>query len=371
MTRPLRPALSLAVMLALAVAAPASADGPSISVVGDGLVAPRGLDFGPNGALYVAEAGNGGDDFCVDNPEAGEICFGLSGGVTRILDGQQDRIIDGLPSLIFGVESGGPSDVSALGNGNLLVSVGLGADPAFRDTLPPGFGDVAGRVLKANPSGSWKVLADISAFEGEHDPDAGQPGTTVDSNPNSVFATPAGAVVADAGGNSLVRTDREGSVSLLAVFDVTFVPAPPFLGLPPGTQIPMQPVPTSVTQGPDGAWYVGLLTGFPFPPGAASVMRVVPGQAPQVYASGFTNVMDVAFGPDGALWVLEIAHNGLLSGDPTGGLWRVPPGGGTPQLVLTDPLAFPGGMTFGPDGALYVSNCAVVACPGHILRIGF
>ncbi len=54
---------------------------------------------------------------------------------------------------------------------------------------------------------------------------------------------------------------------MLAVFHARLVDAPPFLGLPPGTKIPMQAVPNSVVQGPDGAWYVGQLTGFPFPVG--------------------------------------------------------------------------------------------------------
>ena len=85
----------------------------------------------------------------------------------------------------------------------------------------------------------------------------------------------------------------------------------------------MQAVPTSVVRGPDGAYYVGTLTGFPFQPGAARVFRVVPGKAPKIYATGFTNIIDLAFGPDRKLYVLEIAHNGLLSGDPTGALIRV------------------------------------------------
>ena len=77
--------------------------------------------------------------------------------------------------------------------------------------------------------------------------------------------------------------------------------------------------------GPDGAYYVGQLTGFPFPPGGASVFRIVPGEEPtgdtalwqgRLYASGFTNIIDVAFGPDGTLYVLEIAHDGLRAPTP-------------------------------------------------------
>ena len=55
--------------------------------------------------------------------------------------------------------------------------------------------------------------------------------------------------------------------------------APPFLGLPPGTQIPTDAVPTSVVRGRDGAYYISQLTGFPFEKGDANIWRVVPGQA--------------------------------------------------------------------------------------------
>ena len=63
--------------------------------------------------------------------------------------------------------------------------------------------------------------------------------------------------------------------------------------------IPVQSVPTSVVVGPDGAYYVGQLTGGPFPIGGASVFRVVPGEDPTIYATGFTNIIDLGFGPDG------------------------------------------------------------------------
>lgn len=63
-----------------------------------------------------------------------------------------------------------------------------------------------------------------------------------------------------------------------------------------------------------GDYYVGQLTGFPFTVGAANVYRVPKeGGTPEVVASGFTHIVDLAFGPDGSLYVLEIARNGLLA----------------------------------------------------------
>jgi hypothetical protein len=50
-------------------------------------------------------------------------------------------------------------------------------------------------------------------------------------------------------------------------------------------------VPNAVTIGPDGAYYVGQLTGFPFIPGAANVFRVpAGGGAPTPFLTGFTKV---------------------------------------------------------------------------------
>ena len=83
--------------------------------------------------------------------------------------------------------------------------------------------------------------------------------------------------------------------------------------------IPMQAVPTTVAVRPkDPNVYVGQLTGFPFPPGAATVWGIKPDGTTFAYATGFTNIVDIAWGPKGSLYVLEITRNGLLSDDPTG-----------------------------------------------------
>ena len=81
----------------------------------------------------------------------------------------------------------------------------------------------------------------------------------------------------------------------------------------PGAIVPMQAVPTGVVVGPDGATYVSQLTGFPFPVGGAKVFRIDPRSgAVSTYATGFTMGMDLAFGRDGTLYVVEIDSNSLL-----------------------------------------------------------
>jgi hypothetical protein len=335
-----------------------------MTTVAVGLDNPRGLAFGPDGSLYVAEAGRGGAASCFAGPEGGNVCFGTSGAISKISHGKAWTVVGGLASIGdqgTGTNSIGPSDVSFRGR-DLYFTVGLGADPALRAGLPrPGPAE-NGWLLRTRNHG-FRHVADVAGFEARANPDGGVP----DSNPQAVLTTRSGELVADAGGNSLVRVSPSGRVSAVATFPDQLVDAPPDLGLPPGTKIPMQAVPTSVARGPDGAYYVGTLTGFPFQVGAARVYRVVPGKAPKVFASGFTNIIDIAFGRDGKLYVLEIAHNSLLSSDPTGALLRVRHGA-SPKIVASAGLNTPGGLAIRGDSA-YVSNCGTCPGNGSIVRI--
>ena len=70
-------------------------------VIASGLDNPRGLAFGPDGALYVAEAGRGGTSTLCDVGGNGQPrCYGPTGAITRITGiGVHDRIVTGLPSL--------------------------------------------------------------------------------------------------------------------------------------------------------------------------------------------------------------------------------------------------------------------------------
>ena len=89
-----------------------------------------------------------------------------------------------------------------------------------------------------------------------------------------------------------------------------------------------EPVPTSVTTGPDGALYVSNLGAIPYPAGYAYITRIadptsttgfdgkIPSGTAQVYASGFTEIQGLGFDADGTLYVLEYVNaNGIY--DPT------------------------------------------------------
>lgn len=337
------------------------------TVVAQGLDNPRGLAFGPSGALYVAEAGRGGTGPCLPSPDApppAQVCFGATGAITRVWKGEQARVLSGLPSFANpdGTSATGPSDVSLLGEGQAYVSLGFGHDPALRAGSPQL--SLMGKVLhlQRRHGGGFDVVADVAGVEAAENPD----GAELNSNPNGIAAFGEGQVVADAGANSLILIPRHGEPRLLATFPSRLVPAPDFLGLPPGAMLPMQAVPTSVVRGPDGAFYVGQLTGFPFPVGGANVYRVVPGQAPEIYASGFTNIMDLAFDRSGRLYVLQISQGGIPNG-LDGAILRVDRDG-TVEPVVTSGLLGPGGLAIGRDGALYVTNNGVLPGAGQVLR---
>lgn len=367
----------------LAIAAPVAAQAPTITEVVGGLDSPRGVAIGADGTIYVAESGAGGTEPCVEHPELGRICFGATGGISAVTDGAATRLVDGLSSTLTATgETIGPSDVTVDADGAVWFLVGgPGAGAADgRDGVPDDAAADMGQLYQIDAEGNAQSVADLAAYETANNPDADQPGNAEpDSNVNGLVATADGAAIADAGANALLLVDGAGDISVAAVFPVVFQPAPEDPSASPDpaatpAMIPMDPVPTSVAIGPDGAFYVGQLTGFPFPPGGASVFRVVPGEVPAVYASGFTNVIDVAFASDGTLYVLEIAHDGLLSADPAagppqGGLWKVPAGGGTPELIVSDGLVMPGGMAVAEDGTVYVSTCAVCVGGGSLVSL--
>jgi sugar lactone lactonase YvrE len=349
----------------------ASATGGGLQVVASGLNNPRGIAIGPGGALFVAESGAGGSGPCTIGPEGNEICFGPSGAITRIAHGTQRQVVTGLPSVADRADSSaavGPVDVSFAGGKQYVLLGNPGGGPESREQFGPGAADF-GRLLRV-AGGKVRRVADFAQFEADNNPDGGagaEPGLEIDSNPNGLLARHGSRLVTDAGGNDLLKVDAKGRVCVLAVFPPRLVPAPPGIpDLPP--EIPMQAVPTSVTVGPDGADYVGQLTGFPFPVGGARVFRVVPGKRPRVFARGFTNIIDIAFDRRGRLHVLEIAANGILAGDFAGRLVRVNRDGSR-TVLAGEGLFAPGGFVIAKDGSIYVTNNGILAGAGQVVRI--
>ncbi|HEX4683388.1 MAG TPA: ScyD/ScyE family protein [Gemmatimonadaceae bacterium] len=321
------------------------------------LASPRGITFGPDGSLYVAEAGPGGPAApgpCFLN--LGQtFCYGPTGSISRLRDGVQERVITGLPSYAQ-VNSGqgeGPNGISLHGNGGMYVTIGWEADPRRRADAPEwtGFARLVhvfpGALAPGNGHGpqheTWDFVADLGQYETDVNPDCGD----IDSNPFGVLAEAGGAIIADAGANAFVRRDANGTLSNFAVFwNNTTVPGP---DCPPAATRDF--VPTSITTGPDGAYYMGHLNGLPILAGSSSVWRMEPGGTPEVYFTGFTWIISVAFDATGNLYVLQYSDGPLTSN--LGSLIRVAPDG-TRTTVVTG-LQRPGGVAVGPDGGVYVS----------------
>lgn len=353
---------SLLVAATLVPVLPAGAATPE--VIASGLSNPRGIAFAPNGALYVAEAGRGGNGACTPSPPqpAVDRCYGETGSIARIKpEGGFERILTGLPSLGLpnGTSEGGPVDVSFLGT-SMFVTMSWGGDPALRGPLG-GKAHLFGTMLHVAPSGAYRVVTDVAAHESRLNPDGGN----VDSNPYGTVALPGRRIVADAGANALVEVLANGRTRTFAVAPRL----PPFV---PNTPT-REPVPTSVAEGPDGAIYVGQLTAGPFFRGTSTVLRVASdGSTIETFATGFTAVVDLAFDAGGALYVLEVA-SGLVPGPGAnpglgnGRLLRKCPG--ADATVLLSGLFFASGVAIGPDGAAYLTNNGVSATAGEVLRL--
>jgi sugar lactone lactonase YvrE len=336
-----------AIAVALAAAVPAfGAGSPQAKVVATGLNNPRAIAIGPDGAVYVAEAGKAGPT-CLDKKK--EQCIAFSGSVTRIKDGKSQRVVTGLLSGggQDGSFTGGPAGVSVTPDGTVYVTeVGLDQCRAVKGA-PPAAAAQIGRVLATKPGGRAKPVAEVSTIECRTNPD----GTDRNSNPYAVLALGGGReYVVDAGANDLLEVTK-GKVAVAAVF--------PKNGK-------SQAVPTSIVRGPDGAFYVGELAEGAGK-GKARVFRVVPGQKPTVYRTGFTAISGLAFGPDKSLYVTELSSTGNFD-KPSGAVVKVSPDGKTRTVIGAGTLLFPSGAGVADDGTLYVSNFSIL--PGTTPKKG-
>lgn len=225
----------------------------------------------------------------------------------------------GVGSVAF--ELPGVSDIAPIGRGAMFAITAGGPEPG------------AGTLYRVSRDEIIPV-ADLIAYENDFNP-AGGP---IDSNPYDVAALNGGkALVADAAGNDLLIVDNDGNVDWVATFPNEMTSTANFkelLGCP-DPLIPeltffcflpdeeeTEPVTTSVAIGPDGAYYVGELKGFPGPVGESKVWRVEPGTlnaecgsspACTVVYDDFTSIVDLAFSPDGTLYVVELDENSFMA----------------------------------------------------------
>ena len=135
----------------------------SVSVFATGLNNPRGLKFGPDGYLYVAEGGLGGTistaGLC-DSVIApiGPYTGGYTASISKISPtGDITTVADGLPSSQTSPASGslvsGVADVAFVGNTLYAILAGAGCSHGIED-YPNG-------IIKVNNDGTWDLVADL------------------------------------------------------------------------------------------------------------------------------------------------------------------------------------------------------------------
>jgi hypothetical protein len=342
------------------------------TVYASGLQGPRGLAFGRDGTLYVAEAGLGGTVLtspktCMQVPSIGPYKGGLTARISKIdTNGTRTTLSSGLPSAVdIDGDVLGVADV-VFQNGN-LYAVTAGGGCSHGNTAFPN------ALLQIDlKDGSWKTVANLSQALVEFPAKIPNPGDfEPDGTWYGLISSNGSLITVEPNHGQLFSVSPGGRVN--QVIDVSASQG--------------HIVPTSLVE-EQGVLYVGNLNLFPINPQWAKVMTIakgvliqnpLPGFAGPIDSffnwnivsskAGFTTIVSMKVGPDGLLYVLELSD---AAGYPTPGAGKVVrvTRSGAIQDVVTG-LAVPTGMTFGPDGRLYVSNlgAAPQGTPGQILRI--
>lgn len=342
-----------------------------------GLEGPRGLKFGPDGLLYVAEAGLGGNTNsaslpCLQvGPPGGPYHGGPTGRISQIGEnGTRTTVAYGLPSAKSSFPTGdilGPADVAFL-DGKLYALLAGGGCSHGNLSQPNG-------IVRINrQNGSWNYVANLSDLLQQYP--AAYPGAVgtadfePDGSPYSLVAHKGKLYMVEPNHGQIFWVTPDGRAG--EAIDIS--------------KHEGHIVPTAAAWH-NGNLYVGNLGRFPVTPQWEKVMTLsdnlpflddTPGLGTDFWPhtlriassrAGFTNVVGLAFGPDGLAYVLELSTAANVYVPGTGKVVRVQRDG-TIEDVVTG-LTFPTGMTFGPDRALYVSNFGGEAgtSTGQILKI--
>lgn len=330
---------------------------PTVSVYATGFNNPRGLKFGPDGVLYVAEGGPGGTNStvgqCEQVPDAGPYTGSPRGGrISKVVDGSRVTVTDrfpssqtqpGLGSLVSGV-----ADIAFIGNTLYALTAGSGCSHGVPNTT--------NGIFRVGANGAPILVADLSAYQKAH-PVAhpNPPDFEPDGTWYSMVAIGQTLYAVEPNHGEVDRISAGGAISRVADISAT----------------QGHIVPTAITYH-FGTFYVGNLNTFPIVPGSSKILQVAPNGSVTVLYTGFTTVLGVAFDKLGQLYVLE---NTVTPGNPSPGQGDIVRVVGTHRDVIVSGLALPTAMTFGPDGALYVSNLgfgpppSLPNGPGMVLRI--
>lgn len=276
----------------------------------------------------------------------------------------------------------GVTSIAAVGTGSMWATTGPSTGPPTEDS---------GQALYRVTKGRTEMVVNLFTFESDHNPD----GDDVDSNPYSGFSENANfAVVADAGANDLLRIDNKGNVQVMAIFprEMVFTDnLKSLVGCPESgnelcdmpDMMSAQAVPTSVTMGPDGYYYVGELKGFPAPTGASNIWRVSPdasggicGSSPdcmKAFDGGFTSIIDLTFDDNGMLYVAEFDEQSWFAaevlGIVTGGNIKVCDPETMQCEVIATGIPWLTSITFDKDGRLWATQNSLIPGLASVIEI--
>lgn len=366
----------LSLLVLLAAAAPPS-EAQSITVFASGLDGPRGLKFGPDGNLYVAEAGRGGTNVtsnCEQVPApVGPYHGGPSARISKITpDGHVLIVADGLPSAKSSLPSGdtdGVADVAFVGGRLFALLSGGGCSHGNPDT-PNG-------VIQVDVDHhTWSYVADLSAFL-KATPVANPAPSAEDFEPDGTWygmVAVRGRLYATEPNHQQIVRISPFAGKVHRIVDVsarssTWI-GPTGIAVSTGDAADEESggLDESDVEATDPNLFFGNLAPFPISPGSAGVFKIMPSSGLEVRELGLTTVVGLAFDNRDRLYVLELSGAPGFPAPGAGKLVRVSSSGATEEIVTG--LVVPTAMTIGPDGSIYISNFG--AAPpglGQILRV--
>ena len=329
----------------------------AVTVFARGLINPRGLKFGPDGNLYVAEGGTGGTHTTQCQqvvPPVGPYLGSETGGRISMISptGVRTTVTNTLPSSQTSPNLGnlvsGVADVEFVGSTLYAILAGAGCSHGV-SSLPNG-------IVKVNSNGTWSLVANLSAWQQAHpvahpEPDDFEP----DGTWYSMINVRGDLYAVEPNHGEMVKVTTSGDIT--RVIDISASQG--------------HIVPTVVAY--HGNFYVSNLSTFPLTGGASSIYKITPDGTIKIVATGFNSVLGLVIDEQNRMYVLENTAGPSFPTFPTPGFGRVirvDPSGA--RTVIATGLNLPTGMTMGPDGKLYVSNWGFGPPPvgvGEIVQI--